>query len=61
MVSQLVSFGFSIVTVERIDGTDHYGKPIVVDAESLGGVDTLERNYIGETASELIYELQNRL
>ena len=61
MVSELISFGFKIVTVERVDGTDHYGKPIVVDAESLGGIDTLERNYIGEIASDLIYELQNRL
>jgi hypothetical protein len=61
MVSELISFGFHVLTVERTDGTDHYGKPIVVDAHSVGGVDTLDAEIVGDLANELIYELQTRI
>jgi hypothetical protein len=60
-VSELISFGFHVLTVERTDGTDHYGKPIVVDAHSVGGVDTLDAEIVGDLANELIYELQTRI
>lgn len=35
----LLEEGFYVVRVEMLDGTDHYGAPIVRDAEVLGGVD----------------------
>lgn len=60
-VSQLVSFGFHVIAVERLDGFDHYGRPIVVDMDSLCGVDTLDADYIGDIAIDLIHGLEARL
>ena len=59
-VADLVSFGFHVVTVERIDGTDAYGKPIVVDFDCVGGVDTTEPGELAYTAAELVDNLQHR-
>ena len=59
-VGNLVSFGFHVVTVERIDGTDAYGKPIVVDFECVCGVDTLDRDELAYTVDGLVCDLQHR-
>lgn len=59
-VRDLVSFGFHVVTVERIDGTDAYGRPIVVDFDSVCGVDTTEPGELAYTAADLVDNLQHR-
>ena len=59
-VRDLVSFGFHVVTVERIDGTDAYGKPIVVDFDCIGGVDTIDSQELAYTADDLVCNLQHR-
>ena len=56
-VSHLVSFGFTVVVLERLDGTDYYGRPIVVDATALGGVDSTERENIAFIVEDLVPEV----
>ena len=53
MVSQLISFGFSVVTVERLEGTDYYGRPVVMGATSIGGVDETHGDYFAELVHDL--------
>lgn len=56
-VSHLVSFGFTVVVLERLDGTDYYGRPVVVDATALGGVDSTERDNIAFIVEDLVPEV----
>jgi hypothetical protein len=58
LVADLVSFGFSIVFVERLDGEDVYGDAIVVDYDCVGAVDTQSAGI--EVASELLDVLKDR-
>jgi hypothetical protein len=56
-VAQLVSFGFTVVVLERLEGKDYYGRPIVVAATALGGVDTTEQPYLNELIDDMISEV----
>jgi hypothetical protein len=55
----LCEFGFVVVTLELCDGTDAYGRPIVVKAESLGGneCDCMSEPYGAELVADLVTEL----
>lgn len=39
LVEDVLEYGFATYVVELREGTDHYGRPIVIDSESLGGVE----------------------
>lgn len=56
-VSELYSYGCKIVTVELLDGEDHYGRAIVRDAASLGGIDSLDNGYVHDVVTDLVSEL----
>ena len=58
-VQDLVSFGFQIVVVERTQGEDFYGRPVVVDAATLGAVER-DAGAVADAASELLDELLHR-
>ena len=57
--ADLCEFGFVVVTLELCDGTDAYGRPIVVKAESLGGNewDCMSEPYGAELVADLVTEL----
>ena len=57
-VSQLISFGFHVVFVERLDGTDAYGKAVVADYDCVGAVESLEQ--VAEVAAEMLEILRDR-
>lgn len=52
-------YDFVVVTLELCDGTDAYGRPIVVKAESLGGNewDCMSEPYGAELVADLVTEL----
>lgn len=72
-LGDLISFGFKSVGLELLEGEDHYGRPIVVGAAWLGGIDTLDQpwavrdergepqyvqnGYLAEIVSELAAEV----
>jgi len=56
-IVELVTFGFSGVIVEMLDGTDAYGRPIVANVASLWGISSLDNGYLSEVVSELVDEL----
>lgn len=58
-IADLCEFGFVVVTLELCDGTDAYGRPIVVKAESLGGNewDCMSEPYGAELVADLVTEL----
>jgi hypothetical protein len=60
LVIDLASWGMKRVALEILDGTDAYGRPIVVNVASLGGIDSLEDGYLAEVVSELAAELDIR-
>ena len=45
LVGEIVSFGFSAVWLELLDGEDAYGSPVVVDYAVIGGVEPLAGDY----------------
>jgi hypothetical protein len=57
LVLDLAAFGGSVVTVEYLSGSDAYSRPIVRDAASLGGIDSLDGGYLTEVVSDLLAEL----
>jgi hypothetical protein len=59
-MTRLLGDGFVYVVLELLDGTDAYGHPIVVDAESLAGVDRATDDYLAEIVEELRAELLGR-
>jgi len=56
-VKALVEWGFKGVVLELLDGTDGYGRPIVVEVASLWGIDSLENGYLAEVVSDLVGEV----
>lgn len=56
-VQDLLTWGFHIVTVELCEGEDAYGRPIVQEVASLGGVDSIDGKYVGEIVTELVAEV----
>ena len=56
-ISDLVRYGFKGVILELLDGTDSYGRPIVVNHASLWGIDSLDNGCLAEVIGELVQEL----
>lgn len=56
-IRELARFGFHSVILELLDGEDAYGRPIVVESTSLGGVDSVDPQYLLEIVGELASEL----
>jgi hypothetical protein len=57
-VSDLLEYGFQVITVERCEGTDAYGRPIVVAAASLGGIEPYaDGAYLRELIGDLVDEV----
>lgn len=57
-VSEILEFGYQTIGVEVLAGTDAYGRPIVVDAAWLGGVEPwsygrLDQQYVSDLCAEL--------
>lgn len=57
LVCDLIAFGGQVVTVELLRGTDAYGRSIVRDVASLGGIDSLADGYLAEVVSDLIGQI----
>jgi hypothetical protein len=58
MVRDVVAYGFATYTVELCRGTDAYGRAVVVDVASLGGIEPFaDRAYMVETVGELVSEV----
>lgn len=60
MLPELVEYGFIGVVVELCEGHDRYGKPIVIDFESLWGIDDSDDSNVREVSRELIREILSR-
>ncbi len=58
-VTDLLRTGFYVVTLERLEGIDAYGQPIVAAFASLGGIDSLgfASDFLAEICGELFDEL----
>jgi hypothetical protein len=56
-IRDLVRYGFKGVILELCAGVDAYGRPIVVDAASLWGIDSLDDGYLATVLSDLVGEL----
>ena len=57
-IVDLVRFGYVGVILELCDGTDAYGRPIVVDSSSLWGIEwDMDSAYLAEIVSELVAEV----
>jgi hypothetical protein len=57
-VIDLLSFGFKVITLELCEGADFYGRPIVVDAYSTGGVECMaDAGHLASIAEDLAFEL----
>lgn len=56
-VRRLAESGWSVVVLEVLDGTDAYGRPIVVDVASLGAVDDVSPAYLPDLLGEMVDEL----
>lgn len=56
-IVDLMTYGFSVVILEVLDGTDAYGRPVIREATSLGGIDSLENGYLRHVLSDMIAEV----
>jgi hypothetical protein len=57
-VRDLLEYGFSVATIERCEGTDGYGRPIVRDVASLAGIEPYSDDaYLTSIVSDLLDEL----
>jgi hypothetical protein len=58
MVTDLLNYGYVGVIVERCEGEDGYGRPIVREASSLWGIDAMSSDtpYLAEVIGELVAE-----
>ena len=56
-VRDILEMGFSGVILERLDGTDAYGRDIVTDVASLWGIDSLADSYLREVVKDLAHDL----
>lgn len=57
LVRDLIEFGSKIVVIEVMKGTDAYGRGIVIEVASLGGIDSLDDGYLAEVVADLVTEL----
>lgn len=58
-VREILAFGFKGLILELCEGTDYYGKPIVVNSTSVWGIEAMtDRKYIQDIVSELADELE---
>jgi hypothetical protein len=59
-VRTLLEFGFWAMVVERLEGTDAYGRSIVTAFASLGGIDSIDsEEYLNEMVAELLAEIND--
>jgi hypothetical protein len=57
-VRDILEFGYTVVILEHCDGTDAYGRAIVRDVASLGGVEpSPTSDYLAEILADLALEL----
>jgi hypothetical protein len=56
-VIDLIRYGFYVVTLELCEGADAYGRPIVVDAASLGGCAFDDSFGPVDVVRDLLYEV----
>lgn len=57
-IIRLLEDGFVTVTVERCQGADAYGRPIVIAVASLGGIEACaDEDYLAEIVSDLAHDL----
>lgn len=56
-VADLATFGYKGVVLEQLEGSDAYGRPVVVAVASLWGIDSLENGYLAEVVGELYNKL----
>lgn len=57
-VRELLAFGFKVLILELCEGTDYYGKPIVVNSASIWGIEAMtDDKYIQDIVRELADEL----
>lgn len=58
-VIDLLSFGFKVITLELCEGTDFYGRPIVIAAQSISGVECMaDAGHLACIAQDLAYEME---
>jgi len=58
LVTELLEFGMIVVTVEILNGTDAYGRPIAQSAESLSGIEPFPKpEYLAEVIGDLLISL----
>ena len=58
-VRDLLAFGMKIIVLELCEGEDHYGRPIVINNASLGGVEPFpEKSYMQSIVSDMLNELE---
>jgi hypothetical protein len=58
LVRELLEYGMHGVTLELCEGTDFYGQPIVTNAASLWGIDSLDHEgYLAVVVAQLAEEL----
>lgn len=56
-IRELARYGFSVVILEVLEGTDAYGRPVVANFASLGAVDGATGDYLAEIVRDLAGEL----
>jgi hypothetical protein len=57
-ILDLLENGYVGVIVERLDGTDAYGRPIVTAVASLWGIGGLDEAYAADVIGDLLTELE---
>jgi hypothetical protein len=61
-VREILAFGFYLYKVELCQGEDAYGRPIVVDFATLGGIEPLLKDDVkSEYLADLVAELDSSL
>lgn len=54
----LLEYGYRVLILERLDGTDAYGRPVVVGYASIGGIEPFaDRDWLADLAADLLAEL----
>ena len=54
LVRDLVEYGFYLVYVELLHGVDAYHRPIVIDMDVVGGVDSVSNSNVSDLVRELV-------
>jgi hypothetical protein len=57
-VQDILNYGYQVFVVELCKGVDAYGRPVVVDYGSLGGIEPfMSDEDKGETVRDIVYEM----